>query len=122
MVAGRQRRLQQIAAEELVNQQRGDVALPCRRIARRPLAGRCQRPGLAQRALNLIGIELIVDTRPAAEALISDYAILPLCPCFARRVKRPSLGHSPGAPGLTPLLRLKCEVPIDRAMADLPAN
>jgi hypothetical protein len=39
MVAGRQRRPQQLAAEELVNQQRGDVALPCRRIARRPLTG-----------------------------------------------------------------------------------
>ncbi|MBR0727734.1 hypothetical protein JQ595_03135 [Bradyrhizobium japonicum] len=57
MIAGRQRRLQQLAAEEFVNEQRRDVALPGRRIVRRPLAGSRQRPCLAQRALNLIGIE-----------------------------------------------------------------
>ena len=40
MIAGRQRRLQQVAAEEFVNEQRGDVALSGRRIIRCPLAGR----------------------------------------------------------------------------------
>jgi len=57
MIGRRQRRFQQLAAEEFVNEQRRDVALPCRRIVRRPLAGSRQRPCLAQRASNLIGIE-----------------------------------------------------------------
>lgn len=44
MVAGCQWRLQEIAAEEFADEQRRDVALPRRRIASGPLAGRRQRP------------------------------------------------------------------------------
>ena len=57
VVASRQRRLQQLAAKEVLYEQRRDVALSCRGIARRPLTGRRQRPCIAQRALNVIGIE-----------------------------------------------------------------
>lgn len=57
VIAGLQRRLQQLATEEFVNQQRRDVALPGRGIVRRPLAGGRQRPCRAQRALNRVWIE-----------------------------------------------------------------
>lgn len=57
MVACRQRRLQQVTAEEFMNKQRSDVALPGRGIGRRPLACRRQRPCRTQRALNIVGIE-----------------------------------------------------------------
>jgi hypothetical protein len=46
MIACRQWRLQQVAAEQFMNEQRRNIALPRRWVARRPLARRRQRPCL----------------------------------------------------------------------------